>query len=81
MHQVTIYSTPHCPYCLLAKKYFAKHNVEYTEINVEGDEAALNEMERKSGQVSVPVLEIDGHVMPGFNKGKVDELLELKKAV
>lgn len=79
MHEVIIYSTPFCPYCLLAKKYFEKNGIAFNEINVEGNEEALNEMERKSGQTNVPVLEIDGHVMAGFNKGKADELLGLKR--
>jgi len=79
MPKTIIYSTPFCPYCIVAKNYFKKNEVEFEEINVEGDERAFNEMVEKSGQMNVPVIEIDGEVVVGFNKGRVDELLGLKK--
>lgn len=79
MTQVKIYSTPHCPYCLIAKNYFKKHNIEFVEVDVESDEAALKEMLEKSKQYEVPVFEIDSEVIIGFKKAKIDELLGLKQ--
>jgi len=61
----------------MAKEYFDQHKVEYKEINVELDEAAATEMIRKSGQMGVPVIDIDGAIIVGFDKGAIDEILHL----
>lgn len=74
---VTIYSTTNCPYCKMAKEYFTQHNVEYKDINVEADEAAATEMIHKSGQMGVPVIDIDGTIIVGFDRGAIDETLHL----
>lgn len=74
---VTIYSTPTCPYCFAAKDFFKEHNVEYTEHNVASDEKARNEMIEKSGQLGVPVIDIDGEVVVGFNKELLSQLLRV----
>ena len=75
---VTIYSTTHCPYCKMAKDYFTQHNVEYTDINVEQDDAAAADMIKKSGQMGVPVIDIDGTIIVGFDRGSIDEILHLQ---
>ncbi len=72
---VTIYSTPTCPYCLQAKEYFKEKGVKYTEHNVADDQDKTKEMVDKSGQMGVPVLDINGTIIVGFDKAKVDEAL------
>ena len=79
MPNLKIYSTPHCPYCKVAKAYFEKNNIQFSEINVEGNEEALNEMIEKSGQMEVPVFVIDEQIIAGFKKGEIDKLLGIKK--
>lgn len=74
---VTIYSTISCPYCKMAKSFFQEHNVTYTEKDVTSDEAAQHEMIEKSGQLAVPVIDIDGQIIVGFNQAKLKELLSL----
>jgi glutaredoxin 3 len=75
MANVTVYSTPTCTYCQLAKQFFGENNVEYTEIDVAADNAKLQEMVEKSGQMGVPVIEIDDQVVVGFDEGRVKEML------
>lgn len=72
---VTIYTTPTCVYCKAAKKFFAEHNVQYQEKDVLADEAARDYMIQKSGQMGVPVIEVDDKMVIGFNKQKLAELL------
>ena len=78
MPKVTIYSTPTCPYCEMVKKFFKKNEIEYEEINVAEDHAAAREMMDKSGQMGVPVTDIDGEIVVGFDKSKLSELLNIK---
>ena len=75
---VKIYSTDTCHFCHMAKDYFKKNDIEYTEYNVGTDEKARNEMLEKTGQMGVPVIEIKGEVIIGFNETKIKELLESK---
>lgn len=75
---VTIYSTPSCVYCKMAKEYFAKNNVEYKEINVAGDQKAVEEMFNKSHQMGVPVIDVDGTIIIGFDKGNLQKVLGIK---
>lgn len=72
---VVIYTTPSCPYCKLAKALFKENNVAYKEMDVALNEKAAEEMIAKSGQMGVPVIEIDGQIVVGFNKPKLLELL------
>lgn len=73
--RVTVYSTPTCPYCRQVKDYLAQKGVAFADLNVASDTDARNTMVQKSGQLGVPVIEIDGDVIIGFNRGKLDELL------
>ncbi|HIG97334.1 MAG TPA: NrdH-redoxin [Candidatus Aenigmarchaeota archaeon] len=73
---VKIYTTTHCPYCVQAKDFFKKNNVKYTEINVEEDEASAEEMIEKSGQMGVPVIDINGQIIVGFNKPAIEKALK-----
>lgn len=77
-HSVTIYSTPSCVYCRLAKQYFKENNVDFQEIDVAADQQKAEEMIEKSGQLGVPVIEIDKEVIVGFDKPKIQKALGLK---
>ena len=74
-NKVTIYTTPSCVYCKAAKEFFTENNVEYEEKDVAVDMEAQQEMVKKSGQLAVPVIEVNGEVVIGFEKGKLSELL------
>ncbi len=73
---VTLYSTPSCAYCRMAKDYFKTNGVPFTEYNVASDQRKAEEMVRKSGQMGVPVIDIDGRVIIGFNKPEIDRALK-----
>jgi glutaredoxin-like YruB-family protein len=77
MSQVLIYSTPTCPYCHQAKDYFKEKNIQFTDYNVGEDQVKAEEMVEKSGQMGVPVIDIDGEIVVGFDKMKIDQLLHL----
>lgn len=78
MPKVKIYSTPTCPYCEMAKKFFTKNEIEYEEVNVAEDHDAAREMMDKSGQMGVPVIDVDGEIIVGFDKSKLSELLNIR---
>lgn len=73
--KVIVYSTPTCPYCVYAKQYFMKNGVEFTDIDVSRDHAAAKEMIQKSGQMGVPVIDIAGEIVVGFQPDVFEELL------
>ena len=75
MSKVKLYTTNSCPYCDMAKEYLTKHKISYSEINVESDEDAAKEMVEKSGQMGVPVLEVNGEIIVGFNKEAIEKAL------
>jgi len=78
MQKVIIYTTPSCPYCQMAKAFFKEHNISYEEKDVSTDEKAVAEMIYKSGQLGVPVIDIDGQIVIGFDKEALSELLNIK---
>lgn len=78
--KISIYSTPSCPYCHLAKEYFQENNIEFEDFDVSQDEKALMEMVNKSGQMGVPVIEIDGEIIVGFNRAEIERILKDKVA-
>jgi glutaredoxin-like YruB-family protein len=71
MKNVIIYSTPTCHYCALAKEYFKANNVAYTEHNVASDLEQRKIMVEKSGQLGVPVIDIDGKITVGFDESEI----------
>lgn len=75
--KVTIYSTPTCHYCNMAKEFFKAHDIAYTEYNVVEDADKRAEMVEKSGQMGVPVIFIDDSMTIGFSEGKLKEELGL----
>jgi len=78
MKKVEIYSTPSCVYCNHAKAFFKKNNVAYTEYNVASDQTKRAEMVEKSGQLGVPVIDIGGDIVVGFDEKTIVSLLEIK---
>jgi len=75
---VKVYSTPTCVYCKTLKAYLKKNEIEFEDIDVSKDEAQLQEMIKKSGQMGVPVIDIDGEIITSFDKARIDELLKIK---
>lgn len=77
MQNVTIYSTPSCHFCHMAKEFFKEKNIAYIEHDVAGDPEKRKEMVEKSGQMGVPVIFIGSEMIIGFNKPKIAQLLGL----
>lgn len=78
MAKVTIYTTPTCAYCKMSKTFFKEHNIAYEEKDVASDHAAAEEAMEKSGQMAVPVIDIDGTIVVGFDKPRLSQLLGIK---
>lgn len=77
MPNVKVYSTPTCPYCKMVKQFLTEHQVTFEEVDVAANQSAAQEMVTKSGQMGVPVLDIDGQIVVGFDKGKIKKLLSI----
>lgn len=77
MSKVTIYSTPSCVFCKMAKAFFQANDVKYEEKDVAVDIPARQAMVEKSGQMGVPVIDVDGKIIIGFDKERLTELLHL----
>lgn len=78
MPKVTIYTTPTCVYCKMTKAFFKENNVQYEEKDVSIDRVAVDEMIQKSNQMGVPVIDIDGKILIGFDKEGLSRLLNIK---
>lgn len=76
--KVLVFSTPTCSFCNLAKKYFREKGVRFTDIDVSRDQTAARDMVRRSGQMGVPVIDIGGKIIVGFDKPKINSLLGIK---
>jgi len=74
--KVTVYSTPTCPYCVYAKNYFTENGVAFTDIDVSRDHVAAREMVQKSGQMGVPVIDIGGNIVVGFQPELFEKLMK-----
>ena len=77
MNQVTIYTTPTCIWCTRAKSYLRQNQISFVEKDVSRDREAANEMVAKSRQMGVPVLDINGNVIIGFDQANINRLLNL----
>jgi glutaredoxin-like YruB-family protein len=75
MKKAIIYSTPTCTYCKAAKEFFTEKGVEYVEYDVAADQDRRKEMVDKSGQLGVPVIDIEGQIIVGFDKDTVAKTL------
>ncbi len=65
-NKIIIYSTPTCPYCVYAKEYFKNKNIAFEDIDVSKDHEKAREMVQKSGQMGVPVIDINNNILVGF---------------
>lgn len=75
--KVIVYSTLTCPFCVQAKQYLNENKVEFVDVDVSADQEKAREMIQKSGQMGVPVIEIDDQIVIGFDQAKIKELLGL----
>jgi len=73
--KITIYTTPACPYCPMAKQYFDEKKIPFEEIDVAADKSKAEEMVKISGQMGVPVIQIDGKVIIGFDQAQIEKAL------
>lgn len=76
---VSIYTTPSCGYCKMAKQFMQEQGVEYQEYDVSADSDKRKEMMEKSGQMGVPVIEVGEDIMVGFDKAKLSKMLGLEE--
>jgi glutaredoxin-like YruB-family protein len=75
--RVIIFTTPTCSYCNLAKQYFRRNKIRFRDVDISKDAAAARDAVRRSGQMGVPVIDIGGKVIVGFDKPKINQLLGL----
>lgn len=68
---VTVYSTPTCPYCIRAKQFLKEQGIAFRDVDVSSDRESAEEMRKKSGQMGVPVLDIGGEIIVGFDKEQI----------
>ena len=76
--KVTVFSTETCPYCVMVKEFLKEHNIKFKDINVAEDQKAAHEMMEKTGQSGVPVIDVNGTIIVGFDKDKLKKALSLK---
>ncbi len=76
--KIMIYSTPSCTFCVMAKEFFKQNNIPFEEYNVAADLEKRKEMIQKTGQMGVPVIDIDGSVVIGFDKEVVAKKVGIK---
>lgn len=79
MLKVRIFTTVACPYCFTLMEFLKEHNIEFEEIDVSKNKKAREEMIKKAGKMEVPVVEIDGQIVVGFDKEKIVQLLNIKE--
>lgn len=75
--KVTVYSTPTCPYCIRAKQFLKDNNIDFEDIDVSTNQEKAEEMIKKSGQMGVPVLDINGELITGFDKEAIKKALNI----
>jgi glutaredoxin-like YruB-family protein len=75
---VIVYSTPSCSWCTRLKQYLDQNKIKYRDVDISKDQKLAEELVRKSGQQGVPQTEINGQIVVGFDKAKIDRLLEIK---
>jgi glutaredoxin 3 len=73
---VTVYTTPSCTFCTKVKKYLQENRITFKEHNIQKDQRKAEEMVRKSGQMGVPVLDVHGKIIVGFDVSKIEKALK-----
>jgi glutaredoxin-like YruB-family protein len=76
--KVIIFSTPTCSFCNAAKRYFREKQIRFTDVDVSRDQRAARDMQRKTGQMGVPVILINNKPIVGFDKPRIMKMLNLK---
>lgn len=76
--RVTVYTTPTCTWCTTIKTYLKEKNIRFTEVDVASNPSKAEEMVKKSGQQGVPQTDINGQVVVGFDKNRINQLLEIQ---
>ena len=79
-HRVVVYTTPTCSWCSRTKSYLRQHAIDFREVDVSRDQKAAQRMQARSGQMGVPQLDIDGRMIVGFDKARIDQLLGIARA-
>lgn len=74
-NKIVVYSTPTCPYCTMAKQYLKGKGAKFADVDVSRDQRAAMEMMQKSGQMGVPVLDVNGKIIVGFDRNAIDAAL------
>ena len=77
-NRVIVFSTPTCSYCNMAKQYFRRNKIRFKDVDVSRDEAAARDLVRRTGQMGVPVIDINGKLIVGFDKPQINRLLDIK---
>jgi len=75
--KVIIYTTPTCPFCMMAKRFLKDNDIDFEDFDVSTDRTKAQEMIRKSGQMAVPVLDIEGEIIVGFDRERIVKVLGL----
>jgi len=76
--RVILFSTPTCGYCNMAKQYFRRNRIRFKDVDVSRDQAAARDLVRRTGQMGVPVIDIGCQLIVGFDKPKINHLLNIK---
>lgn len=76
--KVIVFSTPTCSYCTAAKSYFRQKGIKFRDVDVSKDPAAARDMVRRSGQQGVPVIDIGGKIVVGFDRPRINQMLGIK---
>ena len=75
--KVLVFTTPTCPWCVRVKRYLTEQKITFREVDVSRDQAAARDLVRRTGQMGVPVVEIGGRPVVGFDKPRIDRMLGL----
>ncbi|HQF42057.1 MAG TPA: glutaredoxin domain-containing protein [Ignavibacteriaceae bacterium] len=76
--KVIVFSTPTCTFCNQAKRYFREKNIRFTDVDVSRDQSAARDMMRRTGQMGVPVILINNKPIIGFDRNKINQMLNIK---
>ena len=75
--KIKVYSTPTCPYCIRAKQFLKDNNISFEDVDVSMNHEAAQDMMKRSGQMGVPVIDINGELIVGFDKERIKKVLEI----
>jgi glutaredoxin 3 len=78
-NMVRLFVTPGCAYCFTLKEFLKEHNIKFEEVDVSKNKKAREEMIERTGKMEVPVVEIDGQIIVGFDKEKISKILKIKE--